>query len=116
MVSFIAPCFSSPAGRGEVIGLLYGKVRCLVRHSEASEVVELAYNEYANLEQRTCLVMEFYGSEFAVFKDDILAGHAPSSSGPVNQDVLGEVLSQHPDKAGHILSHMRDFLLPLLDK
>jgi len=106
---------SSSVGRGQVISALYGHVRALVRRSEASEVVEFAYNEYANLEQRTCLVLEFYGSEFAIFKDEVVSGHA-SSSHPVNQDVLGEVLSQHPGKAARVLSHMRDCLLPLLDK
>ena len=87
-------------------------MRKFIRRSEASDIVEFAYNEYANLEQRTALVQEFYGSEFAVFKSDITS---PSSQ-PVTQDVLGHVLGQHPDKSAHILARMRDSLLPLVDK
>ena len=90
-----------------MIRAFYGQVRTLIRHAEASDVVEFAYNEYANRDQRAALVQEFYGSEFAVFKD-------LSSHGQVKG--LGEMLSAHADKAKYILSHMRDSLLPLLEK
>ena len=35
---------------------------------EASEVVELAYNDYANAAQRLSLLEEFYGPSFTLFK------------------------------------------------
>ncbi len=116
MVSLLAflLLFSSVEGRQQIISRLYGHVRKLIRRAEASEVIEFAYNEYANLEQRTALVLEFYGSEFALFKDKIISDSSPSS--PQGQDVLGDVLSQHPDKATKILTYMKDSLMPLIDK
>lgn len=101
---------STSEERGQVIHCLYGNVHKLTRHAEASEIVEFAYNEYANKSQRTALVQEFYGSEFAVFKN-------PTSSSSSSQpEDLGELLAKHADKAKSILLHMRDSLLPLLDK
>ena len=35
---------------------------------EAGELVEMAYNEYANQGQRAALVEEFYGPSFSLFK------------------------------------------------
>lgn len=35
---------------------------------EASDVVELAYNDYANASQRLSLLEEFYGPSFTLFK------------------------------------------------
>lgn len=100
-----------------MIASLYGHVRKLIRHSEAGEVVEIAYNDYANAAQRTALIQEFYGSEFALFKS-----HAPQQAPPQDghaqphQETLGEVLAANPARCKMILAHMRDSLLPLLDK
>ena len=44
---------------------LYDFINCL---KEAAELVELAYNDYANQGQRAALVEEFYGPSFALFK------------------------------------------------
>ena len=35
---------------------------------EASDVVEYAYNEYANASQRLALLEDFYGPSFQLFK------------------------------------------------
>ena len=35
---------------------------------EAAEIIECAYNNYANAQQRAALVEEFYGPSFALFK------------------------------------------------
>ncbi len=95
-----------------MISSLYGGVRKLIRHSEAGEIVELAYNDYANAAQRTALIQEFYGSEFALFKT---TPPQEDHSQP-HQQTLGEVLAANPSRCKIILSHMRDSLLPLLDK
>lgn len=47
---------------------LYGNVRKLVKHKDAAEVVEYAYDEFANAHQRQALVEEFYGPSFSLFK------------------------------------------------
>lgn len=101
-------CFSSKTERAEIISSLYGHVRRLIRHAEAGEVVETAYNEFANAEQRNSLVQEFYGTEFALFKTP-----QPDNSAP---QTLGMVLAATPDHRGRILRHMKDSLFPLLEK
>jgi pumilio family protein 6 len=68
-------------------------------------VIEMAYNEYACAGQRNSLIQEFYGSEFALFKAET---SAPQS--------LEEVLAASPDHRGRILQHMKDSLVPLLEK
>ena len=106
-----------------MISSLYGHVRKLIRHTEGAEVVEMAYNDYANLGQRTALVQEFYGTEFALFKDARPEGtESHLSEGACQEDTpsppksLGEILTAHPVRRKGILSHMRDSLLPLLSK
>ena len=47
---------------------LYGNVRKLIRHKEASDVVEYAYDQFANAQQRQAIIEEFYGPSFALFK------------------------------------------------
>ncbi len=108
----------------------------MIKHADAGEVVETAYNEYANGKQRTALVQEFYGSEFALFKSDVSKGRLPRSLGEEPMDEgrppgslgeepmeegrfpqsLGGVLAAFPDRRVRILEHMRDSLLPLLEK
>lgn len=43
-------------------------MRKLIRHKEASLVLDEAYSQYANAAQRSSLMEEFYGPEFAIFK------------------------------------------------
>lgn len=50
-----------------------GKVRQMLRHSEASSVVEYAYNDKAILSQRLMLTEELYGNVFQVCKVCVLS-------------------------------------------
>jgi len=86
-----------------IMKAFHGKVETLVRHSEAAAVVECAYNEFANAAERAALIEEFYGPNYAVFKD-----------GEVK--TLEQVLAKHPDKKASILSHMKDTLLAIVEK
>ena len=94
---------SSPVQRSQLIKCYYSHVQSLVRHKEAIELVELAYNDYANASERSLLIQEFYGPQFAVFKD----GSGQS---------LSAILSAHPDEKGKLIEHMKTALTPLLDK
>jgi hypothetical protein len=51
-----------------VISEFYGKVRACIKHKDAAFVLEEAYSQFANAKQRTALMEEFYGPEFALFK------------------------------------------------
>lgn len=53
---------------GEVMSAFKGNVRQMLRHSEASSVVEYAYNDKAILSQRLMLTEELYGNTFQVCK------------------------------------------------
>ncbi|XP_067027908.1 pumilio homolog 3-like [Acropora muricata] len=81
----------------------YGEVRRFVRHKEASSVLETIYTDYADSEQKAFLVQEFYAADFAFFKS------AEFSS-------LDKVLESQPERKAGILKHMKEMLLPLLEK
>lgn len=58
----------TPAQRLFIMKSFFGHVPDLVKHTVAMDVVEYAYNEYANALQRCQLASEFYGNEFQIFK------------------------------------------------
>lgn len=52
----------------EIIRSFKGHVRKMLRHAEASAIVEYAYNDKAILEQRNMLTEELYGNTFQLYK------------------------------------------------
>uniref|UniRef100_A0A6Q2XF94 Pumilio homolog 3 n=1 Tax=Esox lucius TaxID=8010 RepID=A0A6Q2XF94_ESOLU len=80
-----------------------GKVRQMLRHSEASSVVEYAYNDKAVLSQRLLLTEELYGTTFQVFK-------------LITRTTLKKVLEANPDKVNSILEEMKQILTPMATK
>ena len=60
--------FRSKAQIAEIIRSFKGHVRKLLRHAEASAIVEYAYNDKAILEQRNMLTEELYGNTFQLYK------------------------------------------------
>ncbi|CAI5796428.1 pumilio homolog 3 [Podarcis lilfordi] len=87
----------------EIIKSFKGEVRKMLRHAEASAVVEYAYNDKAILEQRNMLTEELYGNTFQVYK---------SSEHPT----LEEVLKAQPEKREAILDEMKQILTPMAQK
>lgn len=102
------PSLSAPVERGRLISGFYGHVRKLIRHTEASEIVELAYNDWANAEQRASLIQEFYGPTFALFKHKSEGDSPPSS--------LAQILNENMDQREAILKHLKESLVPLIEK
>ena len=94
---------STPEERNTIISSLYGHVCKLIRHTEAAEIVEMAYNMYATAQQRSNLMEEFYGPYFALFKST--KAHS-----------VGEILSNHEDQRTSIIKNMKEALVPLLEK
>ncbi|KAI8812258.1 armadillo-type protein [Cladochytrium replicatum] len=88
--------------RAGVIEELYGKVKKLIRHRDASTVVEAAYSQFANSQQRHALLEEFYGPEFALLK-----------SGP---RTLDSILAAQPHKKSIIMKHLLDNIKSILEK
>ncbi|CCE83927.1 Piso0_004524 [Millerozyma farinosa CBS 7064] len=61
--------YGSKDVREMIVNELHGKIRKLMRHKEGAYVVEDLYVLYSNSEQRKQIIREFWGSEYAVFKD-----------------------------------------------
>uniref|UniRef100_A0A8C5LIX3 Pumilio homolog 3 n=1 Tax=Leptobrachium leishanense TaxID=445787 RepID=A0A8C5LIX3_9ANUR len=95
--------YGSKSQVAEIIKSFKGEVKKLLRHSEASYIVEYAYNHKAILEQRNMLCEELYGNTFRYFKS---AEHT----------TLGQVLEAKPEKKESILEEMKQILIPLAQK
>ncbi|NWR75178.1 PUM3 protein, partial [Centropus unirufus] len=87
----------------EIIKSFKGHVKKMLRHTEASAVVEYAYNEKAVLEQRNMLTEELYGNTFQVYKTPVVP-------------TLDKVLEAHPEKREAILDEMKQILTPMAQK
>ncbi|XP_062455616.1 pumilio homolog 3 [Rhea pennata] len=87
----------------EIMKSFKGHVRKMLRHAEASAVVEYAYNDKAILEQRNMLTEELYGNTFQVYKTPV---HA----------TLDKVLEAQPEKREAILDEMKQILTPMAQK
>ncbi|KAI8906898.1 armadillo-type protein [Gorgonomyces haynaldii] len=96
--------YCSSTYRDLVIKEFYGQVRKLVRHKEASIILDEAYSQFCNAQQRMHLMEEFYGPEFAIFKK---TGNTKS---------LDQILKDHPEKKPYVLKHMRSVLDSVLEK
>uniref|UniRef100_W5LNW5 Pumilio homolog 3 n=1 Tax=Astyanax mexicanus TaxID=7994 RepID=W5LNW5_ASTMX len=88
---------------GEVMLAFKGKVRQMLRHSEASSVVEYAYNDKAILSQRLMLTEELYGNTFQVCKSTVCP-------------TLEKVLESNPEKLESIADEMKQILTPMAQK
>ncbi|KAF9931354.1 hypothetical protein FBU30_010389 [Linnemannia zychae] len=89
--------------REAIIKEFYGKVRQLIKHKEASTIIEDAYSTYANAAQRAGLIQEFYGPEFRIFKVD-------------DKKTLSDILAQHPAKKENIMKHLMETLKGCMEK
>lgn len=61
--------YGSKESRALIVDELHGKLRKLMRHKEGAYVVEDLYVLYSTAEQRKQMIREFWGAEYAVFKD-----------------------------------------------
>lgn len=61
--------YGSKESRAMIVDELHGKLRKLMRHKEGAYVVEDLYVLYSSAEQKKQMIREFWGSEYAVFKE-----------------------------------------------
>ncbi|KAM5300512.1 pumilio homolog 3 [Ctenodactylus gundi] len=87
----------------EVIRSFKGQVKKMLRHAEASAVVEYAYNDRAVLEQRNMLTEELYGNTFQLYKS-------------ADHPTLDKVVEVHPEKLELIMDEMKQILIPMAQK
>jgi hypothetical protein len=86
---------------------LRNNIRKLIRHKEASAVIETFYGQYANAQQRKALLAEFYGPEFTLFA---------KKSKDAEIHTIDELLEKHPEKKDGVLRYMAETLGGCTDK
>lgn len=96
--------FYSHKQRDNILAEFRNHIRKLIRHKEASTVIETFYSQYANAAQRHELLAEFYGPEMTLFNR---GGGAKT---------LEELLEAFPDKKDAVLRFMAETLKGCLDK
>ncbi|KAJ9213384.1 hypothetical protein DTO166G4_5010 [Paecilomyces variotii] len=93
--------------RDMVIPEFYGHVKRLMRHPEASWIVDDIYRTVATKDQRSRLLREWYGAEFVIFKvgkgEDVVAD-------------LSQILAENPEKRGPIMQYLLEFINLLVQK
>ena len=101
--------------RDAVVEEFYGHVKRLIRHPEASWIVDDIYRTIATKPQKAILLREWYGAEFVVFGKS--KNKVQASSGTENTTAeLSEILAQTPEKRGPIMSHLHEMTNQLVQK
>ena len=93
--------------RDLIVPEFYGKVRKLINHAEASWILDDIYRGVATKEQKANLLREWYGPEFALFRQ--------TGGAPITGD-LGEILAVEPSKRSTILKYLFDMTNGLIQK
>lgn len=93
--------------RDMVVPDFYGHVKRLIRHPEASWIMDDIYRTIATKKQKACMLREWYGPEFVIFK----------SSDQVEPTAdLSQILKDHPEKRGPIMQYLKELTNQLVQK
>lgn len=95
--------------RDAVIEEFYGHVKRLIKHPEASWILDDIYRGIASKQQKAILLREWYGPEFSVF------AQTDNTLGEVTAE-LSEILKQNPEKRGPIMQHLKEMTNHLVQK
>ncbi|KAF3483244.1 puf family RNA-binding protein [Arthroderma uncinatum] len=92
--------------RDLIIPEFYGHVKRLVRHPEASWILDDIYRTVATPLQKYKLLREWYGMEFVLMKDDI------------SDEILSlpQILEKSPEKRAPVLQHLHGMINQLIQK
>lgn len=93
--------------RDLVVPEFYGSVRKMIKHPEASWILDDIYRGIATPSQKAILLREWYGAEFAIFK--------PKEPGHVSAD-LKELLAEAPEKKSPIMRSLYELVNLLVQK
>jgi pumilio homology domain family member 6 len=101
--------------RDLVVPQFYGHVKRLINHPEASWVVDDIYRQVATPEQKTVMLREWYGAEYALFH------RKPESkklATVTDEDTchLSVILERSPEKRKPILQHLLQMINGLVQK
>lgn len=93
--------------RDMVIPEFYGHVKRLIRHPEASWILDDVYRMVATKAQKANLLREWYGPEFVIFRED--NGTQPSAD-------LSKILEEHPEKRAPTMHFLHELINQLIQK
>ncbi|KAK0509347.1 hypothetical protein JMJ35_007741 [Cladonia borealis] len=93
--------------RDLVVPEFYGHIRRMMKHPEASWIVDDIYRGIATTSQKANMLREWYGAEYALF--------ISKEPGPVSAD-LKELLAEHPEKRTPIMRSLLELINLLVQK
>ena len=93
--------------RDMIVPEFYGSVRALIKHPEASWILDDTYRGAASSTQKTALLREWYGPEYAIFKS--------TGQGDMTAD-LKIILANNPEKRKPIMRSLFDLVNVLIQK
>ena len=93
--------------RDLVVPEFYGHIRREMKHPEASWIVDDIYRGIATPSQKSTMLREWYGAEYALFSS--------KEPGSVSAD-LKELLAEHPEKRTPIMRSLLDLVNLLVQK
>ena len=97
--------------RDLIIPEFYGHVRRMINHPEASWIVDDIYRQIATTDQKARLLREWYGAEFAIFKDLNTNGSTSKVTAK-----LSTILASTPEKRKPIISYLFQLINQLIQK
>ncbi|KAE8443061.1 hypothetical protein EG329_002384 [Mollisiaceae sp. DMI_Dod_QoI] len=93
--------------RDTIVPEFFGYVRRLIKHPEASWILDDVYRGVATKQQKAIILREWYGAEFALFQNDI----SEKVSGE-----LSEILAENPGKRAPIMRSLQELINHLIQK
>lgn len=93
--------------RDMIVPEFYGHVKRLIRHPEASWILDDIYRSVATTKQRSMLLREWYGPEFAIFRDN--------DDSEVTAE-LSQILTESPEKKQPIMHNLYELINQLVQK
>jgi pumilio family protein 6 len=93
--------------RDIVVPEFFGNVRRLIKHPEASWILDDVYRGVASRQQKAQILREWYGAEFVLFEKD--------STEKVSGD-LADILAANPGKRAPIMRSLQELINHLIQK
>jgi pumilio homology domain family member 6 len=93
--------------RDIIVPEFFGNVRRLIKHPEASWILDDVYRGVASRQQKAIILREWYGAEFALFEKD--------TTEKVSGD-LADILAANPGKRAPIMRSLQELINHLIQK
>lgn len=93
--------------RDIIVPEFFGNVRRLIKHPEASWILDDVYRGVATGQQKAIILREWYGAEFALFQKD--------NKGKVSGE-LKDILAEDPGKRAPIMRALQELINHLIQK